>query len=356
MYWEGPQRYRPNERPFALHRNGYVGMQRYGAFLWSGDVYSTWETLKTHVPVAVNTGLSGIPFWGTDIGGFVPTPEYTGELHVRWFQFGAFCPSFRAHGRTWHLRLPWGWNTGQLGHEELRGYAGGAGHPHPAELRNAAVEPIVKKYLELRYRLLPYTYTAARDTTETGLPMMRALWLHYPADARAVARGDQFLWGRDILVSPVVEKGAASRRLYLPEGAWLDFWTEERLDGGREIERAVDLATMPLHVRAGAVLPFGPVKEYVDQPVDEPLTLVVYPGADGVSALYEDDGRSFDYRKGEAMRLEMAWADRERRLTVRLAPGSRMLPPSPRRLLVRMAGREEVRTVSFDGRPLQVRL
>ena len=129
MYWEGPQRYRPNERPFALHRNGYVGMQRYGAFLWSGDVYSTWETLKTHVPVAVNTGLSGIPFWGTDIGGFVPTPEYTGELHVRWFQFGTFCPSFRAHGRTWHLRLPWGWNTGKLGHEEIRGYTGGAGIP-----------------------------------------------------------------------------------------------------------------------------------------------------------------------------------------------------------------------------------
>src|SRR5215472_17436893 len=111
MYWEGPQIDRPNERPYALHRNGYAGMQRYGAFLWSGDVYSTWETLRTHVAVAINTGLSGVPYWGTDIGGFVPTHEYTGELHVRWFQFGAFCPLFRAHGRTWHLRLPWGWNT-----------------------------------------------------------------------------------------------------------------------------------------------------------------------------------------------------------------------------------------------------
>ncbi len=105
-----------------------AGMQRYGAFLWSGDVYSTWETLKTHVPVAVNTGLSGIPYWGTDIGGFVPTAEYTGELHVRWFQFGTFCPSFRAHGRNWHLRLPWGWNTGQdPAVSKLRGYTGGAG-------------------------------------------------------------------------------------------------------------------------------------------------------------------------------------------------------------------------------------
>ena len=115
MYWEGSQLWRPNERPFALHRNGYAGMQRYAAFLWSGDVQSRWETLKTHVPVAVNTGLTGIPYWGTDIGGFVPTAEYTGELHVRWFQFGAFCPSFRAHGRNWHLKLPWGWDGGDGG-------------------------------------------------------------------------------------------------------------------------------------------------------------------------------------------------------------------------------------------------
>lgn len=155
MYWEGPQQYRLNERPFALHRNGSPGMQRYGAFLWSGDVYSLWETLKTHVPVAINTGLSGIPFWGTDIGGFVPTADYTGELHVRWFQFGAFCPLFRAHGRNWYQRLPWGWNMGKQGPAELRGYTNGAADPDPSELKNARVEPIVKKYLELRYRMLP---------------------------------------------------------------------------------------------------------------------------------------------------------------------------------------------------------
>ena len=126
----GPQLDRPDRRPYALHRNGYAGMQRYGAFLWSGDVYSTWETLKTHVPVAINTALTGIPYWGTDIGGFVPTRELTGELYVRWFQFGAFCPLFRSHGRTWKLRLPWGWNTGELGPNEIRGY-GDAANPGP---------------------------------------------------------------------------------------------------------------------------------------------------------------------------------------------------------------------------------
>jgi alpha-glucosidase (family GH31 glycosyl hydrolase) len=356
MYFEGSQQYRPNVRPFALHRNGYVGMQRYAAFLWSGDVYSTWETLKTHVPVAINTGLSGIPFWGTDIGGFVPTAEYTGELHVRWFQFGTFCPSFRAHGRNWHLRLPWGWNTGKLGPSEIRSYTGGAADPDPRELNNPHVEPIVKKYLELRYRLLPYTYTVARESVDTGLPMMRALWLHHPDDPQAVARGDQFLWGRDILVSPVVEKGATSRRLYLPRGRWYDFWTEEGIDGGREIARPVDLETMPLHVRAGAIVPFGPIKQYVDEPVENSLSVTVYPGADGVFEMYEDDGKTFDYVKGDWTRLAMNWHDTTRRFTIRLSPGSRPWPAARRALDVRIAGEKTSRRVIFEGRLVDVRL
>ena len=188
MYWEGPQLWRPNERPFALHRNGSPGMQRYGAFLWSGDVYSTWETLATHVPVAINTGLSGIPFWGTDIGGFVPTAEYTGELHVRWFQFGTFNPLFRSHGRSWQLRLPFGWNRGTVGISEWAGYGGGAGDPPPEALRDERVEPICRKYLELRYRLMPYLYSAVRECAETNLPIIRSMWLHYPDDPIAVAR------------------------------------------------------------------------------------------------------------------------------------------------------------------------
>ncbi len=351
MYWEGSQVWRPNERPFALHRNGYAGMQRYAAFLWSGDVQSRWETLRTHVPVAINSGLSGIPYWGTDIGGFIPTAEYTGELHVRWFQFGAFCPCFRAHGRHWHLRLPWGWDGGDGGPPETTTYK-----PDPAELKNPRVEPILRKYLELRYRLLPYTYTAVRECCDTGLPVIRALWLHYPDDRAAVARGDQYLWGRDLLVSPVVEKGATSRRLYLPRGTWFDFWTEEHVEGGRVIDRAVDLETMPLHVRAGAILPLGPVRQYSDEPVDGPLTLLIYPGADATATLYEDDGRTFDYRNGEWMRVEMAWRDRERRLSLRLSRGSRMLAPARRTIEVRIAGQQAKRTVVFDGRPVELRI
>jgi alpha-glucosidase/alpha-D-xyloside xylohydrolase len=355
MYWEGSQLWRPDQRPYALHRNGYAGMARYGAFLWSGDVYSTWETLKTHVPVAINTALSGIPYWGTDIGGFVPTPEFLGELYVRWFQFGAFCPLFRAHGRTWHLRLPWGWDMGDLGPEETATYSG-AGRPPDSELHNEAVEPICRKYLELRYRLMPYLYSAVRECSTTGMPIVRALWLHYPDDPVAVARGDEYLWGRDLLVAPVVDKGATSRRLYLPHGTWFDFWTNEQVDGGRELDRAVDLSTMPLYVRAGAIVPMGPVKQFTSEVVAGPLTVTVYPGADGSFELFEDDGTSFDYRRGGWMGLTFKWTDRTRALSIALTPGSRMRTPLVRDIDVRLAGHTSGQSVKFSGRPLTVTL
>jgi alpha-glucosidase/alpha-D-xyloside xylohydrolase len=349
MYWEGSQLWRPNERPYGLHRNGAAGMARYAAFLWSGDVQDRWETLKNHVPSGINSGLSGIPYWGFDIGGFIPTPEFTGELFVRWFQFGAFCPLFRSHGRNWHLHLPWGWNTGDPGPQETANYT-----TDPKELHNPEVEPICKKYLELRYRMLPYIYTALRETHETGMPMIRALWLHYPEDPVAVGRSDEYLWGRDILVAPVFEKGAATRKVYLPHGKWFDFWTEELIDGGREIERKVDLATMPLYVRAGAVLPLGPVKQYSDEPANAALNLIVYSGPNNASTLYDDDGRSFNYRRGEFMKMEMAWSDSNRRLRLRLLPGSRMLPPNRLPIEVRIAGQPRVIPATFEGKTLEI--
>ena len=351
MYWEGPQIDRPNERPYALHRNGYAGMQRYASYLWSGDVYSTWETLKVHVANAINTALSGIPYWGTDIGGFVPTKEFTAELYLRWFQFGAFCTLFRCHGRTWKLRLPWGWNTGDPGPIEISNY-GGAAIPDASQLHNPQVEPICRKYLNLRYQLLPYLYSAVRECTKTGMPIMRALWLHYPDDPVAVARDDEYLWGRDVLVAPVFEKGAASRRIYLPKGTWHDFWTGERAEGGKEIIRAVDLETMPLYVRGGTILPLGPVKQFVGEKVDEPLTLTIYPGADGSFLLYDDDGKSFNYRRGEWMGIEMKWNDAARRLSLRLAPGSRMLPPLRRPIEVKLE--ETTKQIEFQGRPIEI--
>jgi alpha-glucosidase/alpha-D-xyloside xylohydrolase len=351
MYFEGHQMYRPNQRVYALHRNAYAGMQRYAAFLWSGDVLSRWETLKVHVPNAVNTSLSGIPYWGTDIGGFIPTDEYTGELYARWFQFAAFCPLFRSHGRDWRLHLPWGWDTGAIGYPETKDY-----HPDPADIRNPAIEPICKKYLDLRYRLMPCLYSAVRETCETGLPIIRALWLHYPDDPTAVARGDEYLYGPDILVAPVVEKGATQRSVYLPKGNWYDFWTNERQAGGREIARSVDLATIPLYVRAGTIIPTGPLRQYTTEPVDETLTLTIYPGADGNAFLYQDDGATFDFRSGAYTRIEVRWNERAGELGLHLAPGSRMLHPEGMPMLIALAGSDAKKQVIFHGLDLAIRL
>jgi len=351
MYWEGPQLDGPKERPYALHRNGYAGMQRYGSFLWSGDVYSTWETLRTHIAIGINTGLSGIPYWGTDIGGFVPTPEFTAELYLRWFQFGAFCPLFRCHGRAWKLRLPWGWNTGNPGPTEIDHY-NGAAIPDSSQLHNSRVEMICRKYLELRYRLLPYLYSTVHECATTGMPIMRALWLHFSEDSKAVARADEYLWGKSLLVAPVVEKGATTWQVYLPRGNWYDFWTGERLQGGREIIRGVDLETIPMYVRAGSILPIGPVKQFTSEKSDGPLLLSIYPGADGSFLLYEDDGTSFNYRNGEWMGIQMGWSESRRTLQLDLAPSSRMLSPTPRVISVQLG--EKIQGVTFVGKPVEI--
>lgn len=315
MYWEGQIEAHPERRPFTLNRNGYAGLQRYG-WLWSGDVTSTWKTLAAQVRTGINAGLSGLPYWGTDTGGFTPTLELTPELYLRWFQYSAFCPLFRSHGRAWKLRLPWGWDTGEPG--PLEGAERlGPDWPPKADLQDARVEVICRKYLDLRYRMLPYLYSTLEQTHRTGLPMMRALWMAYPGDGQALLRDDEYLWGDAFLVAPVLEKAARERKVYLPAGEWWDFWTGERVSGGREVTREVDLATLPLYVRAGAVVPLGAAKQWTEEPEKEPLTLRVYPGADGDFGVYEDDGESFRYRDGEFTRLLCEWRDAERRLTVR---------------------------------------
>jgi alpha-glucosidase (family GH31 glycosyl hydrolase) len=182
--------------------------------------------------------------------------------------------------------------------------------------------------------------------------VMRSLWLHYPDDPVAVARGDEYLWGRDILVAPVVEQGATSRTVYLPRGDWWDFWSGERVKGGREITRTVDLETTPLYVRAGAILPLGPVKQFTDEKVEGPISISVYAGGDASFLLYEDDGNSFNYRKGEWMGIQMGWNDARRILKLELAEGSRMLGPGRRDIEIKLG--EAVRKVVFEGKAVEV--
>lgn len=353
-YWEGPLADRPGLRPWSLHRTGYAGAQRYGGWIWSGDIDSTWATLAAQVSVGLNHSLSLTPFWGTDTGGFFPTEELTGELYARWFQFSSFCPSFRSHGRTWKLRLPWGWSSGETGPvEHDRG-------PDASELRNAEVEPICRRYLELRYGLLPYNYTLLREACDSGLPPMRALWLHYPDDPEAVRLGDEYLWGRDLLVAPVVTKGATSRRLYLPAGLWYDWWSGERAKGGRWIERAVDLSTLPLYARAGAIIPLDPPRQHTAEKVAGPTMLRIYPGADGELSLYDDDGASLGYRDGtdpSMAWIEMRWNDAARLLTLEVGGPRKEWPRGSRSFDVVGAGGDVAeRRIEFKGERVMMTL
>ena len=356
LYYQGSLSTTPNVRPWSLQRNGFPGIAQWGGWVWSGDTDSSWKTLEAQIAVGLNYSLSIGPYWGSDIGGFYPNREYTGELYTRWFQFAAFCGSFRSHGRVWQMRLPWSWGGRELGPLEYGNNnqappPGDPRHIDPAELGNPAIEPIAKKYAELRYQLLPYTYTIAREARDRGLPLMRALWLHYPADTIARAKGDEFLWGRDLLVAPVYTKGATTRAVYLPAGDWYDWWTRERANGGRTIQRPVDLATMPIYARAGAIIPVDPVRQYTQEPLSAPTTLHVCPGANGEFTLYDDDGISQAYLKRRGSWTRMTWNDRAKQLT--LEPGP---PPgatnvvAARRFKVQMLPEGTTSEVTYSGK------
>jgi alpha-glucosidase len=364
LYYQGPLSTFPNTRPWSLHRNGYLGIARWGGWVWSGDTESSWKTLEGQIAVGINHSLSLGPYWGSDIGGFYSNIEKTGELFARWFQFGAFCPSFRTHGRTTMTILPWGWGQGDRGELET------STKPGPdseivkrnvllSEMNNPTVEPVVKKYDELRYQLLPYTYALAWEARATGMPLMRALWLHYPADPIARGLGNEYLWGRDLLIAPVFEKGATHRNVYLPAGKWYDWWTNAPVAGGSRITREVDLSTMPIYVRAGAIIPFDPIRQYAEQPVDIPTTLRIYPGSDGDFTLYDDDGISQDYLQGKASWIRITWDDAGHTLTLHPgAPSGMTSQPVHRRfsLQVMTQAGKPVKTIDYKGEPLQVKL
>ncbi|HZN34160.1 MAG TPA: TIM-barrel domain-containing protein, partial [Pirellulaceae bacterium] len=351
LYYQGPLSTRPDERPWSLHRNGHLGVAQWGGWVWSGDTQSTWKTLEGQIAVGINHSLSLSPFWGSDTGGFYTTSELTGELYARWFQFSAFCPSFRSHGRIWRLRTPWGWGLADMGFTE-----GQSDLPPQSALNDASIEPICRKYAELRYRLIPYTYTLAAEARESGLPLMRAMWLHYPDEGQARGLGSQYLWGRDLLVAPVFTKGATTREVYLPKGDWYDWWTGEKMAGGRTIQRPVDLETMPLYVRAGAILPIDPLRQYLSQPVSEPTTIRVYSGADGEFRWYEDDGASQEYLAGKFAWTRLTWNDAARRLTIeRDASAGTLLLPS-RTLNIELIPSGKRTAVTYDGRRAEVGL
>ena len=309
---EGEAAARPEQRVFLLCRSGAAGMQRFGASCWSGDINNDFPTLEAQVPLGLNTGLSGVPYWGTDVGGFFhPVPE-TGELYARWFQLGAFSPIFRSHGWVWREHVPWA---------------------HGPE-----VEAICRRYAELRYRLLPYTYTLAWQAHTQGLPLMRPLVLNFPDDPRTWTLDHEYLWGDDLLVAPVTREGATSWPVYLPADRWYDFWTGARYEGPGGVTVTAPVDRLPLFVRGGAILPLGPVVQHTgERPLDE-LTLQIYPDDASRFELYDDDGRTNAYRRGHYALTPIECVAQRDGVTVRIGSptGDPSVVPAARRYLIRL--------------------
>ncbi|MFJ5713044.1 TIM-barrel domain-containing protein [Neobacillus sp. NPDC093127] len=256
------------QRVITLARTTYAGMQKYGTTLWSGDIDASWEVLKSQVAVGQGVCMSGMPYWTTDIGGFITNMDFTPELYVRWLQWGVFCPLFRTHG-TKPENEPWSYGK--------------------------QTEDIVKEYIELRYKLIPYIYSCAHKITTEGKALMRAMVMDYGSEPKAVERTEQFMFGPNILVAPVLDKGVREMEVYLPEGDWYDYWTDRKYEGKNFIRVSAPLNKIPLFVKSGSVIPMSAVTQSIDETLNKDITVHVYPGKNTVFELYDDDGQTYEY-------------------------------------------------------------
>lgn len=267
--YEGVKKY-TNKRPFIITRACYAGTQKYST-VWTGDNHSLWEHLKMSLPMLMNLGLSGFAFCGADVGGF--QFDCTPELLSRWVQVGCFTPLFRNHSHIYtRFQEPWAFDK--------------------------ATEEINKKYIDLRYRLLPYLYDLMYETEKSGIPVIRPLMLHYQDDRNTYEMNDEFLFGQNILVAPVLEQGKMIKAVYVPQGTWIDYWTKEIHYGGKYIIKDAPLDVCPIFVKEGSIIPNYTVQNYIGEKKQDELILEVYPGQ-GKYIHYKDDGESFNYRDGQ---------------------------------------------------------
>ena len=306
--YDGVRRLVPNERPFVLTRASYAGGQRYSA-AWTGDNVASWEHLQMAVPMCLNLSISGQPFVGSDIGGFIGYPS--GELFARWLQLGVFTPLMRAHSViNERNKEPW-----EFGPE---------------------IEAVNRTTIELRYRLLPYIYNTMHQASQTGIPAMRPLVFEYPGDPESSWNETEFMFGDQILVAPVLWEGATKRSLRLPEGSWYDFWTGKKYKGATQVTVDAAIDRIPLFVRAGAVIPMQPVVQYVGEKPLDSLTFVVFPGEQTTSLYYEDDGLSFAYEKGAYMKRSVVYREDGASREVVLGKAEGTFKPGQRSVIVKM--------------------
>jgi alpha-D-xyloside xylohydrolase len=291
-----------DKRVVILTRSGFIGQQRYGSNTWSGDVASTWDMLERQIPAALNFTLMGIPHWNSDIGGFFAGrwrngggnqhPEFQ-ELYVRWMQFGAFSPMMRSHG----TELP----------REIFQFGE----------RGTWCFDAQERILKLRYRLLPYIYSTSWDVSAHQGTFMRPMVMDFAADKKTHDLGHQYMFGRSLLVAPVTRYQARTWPVYLPEGSgWFDFWTNKSWTGGQTVEAGAPADRLPVFVKAGTILPWGPEVQYSTEKKWDALEVRVYPGADGRFVLYEDENDNYNYEKGMYSTIDFSWNEATRTLTI----------------------------------------
>ena len=292
--YQGQRDASDKKRAFILSRSAFAGSQRNAVTAWSGDINSDWFSFRRQIPAGLNFAVSGIPYWTTDIGGFVfgntNDPAFR-ELFIRWFQYATFNPILRVHG------------TRQPDENELWSYGPDA-------------QKILVSYDRLRYRMLPYIYSLAWKTTSESYTPMRPLVMDFRSDPRADDIGDQFMYGPAFLVNPVTEPASTSRQIYLPNTKWYDFWIGSKVAGGRMITSATPLEFIPVYVRAGSIVPLGPVQEWSTEKPEDPIELRVYPGADGDFTIYEDENDTYNYEKGAYATIPIHWDDAGHTLTI----------------------------------------
>ena len=317
--YEGLTLLRPGERPFILSRASFAGGQRYTA-LWPGDNTSNWAHLRQSIPTLLGLGLSGFPFVGSDIGGFVDAPS--AELYTRWLQAGVFYPFMRTHT--------------MFGSPDQEPWSYGTEH-----------EAINRRAIELRYQLLPEIYSVMRESAESGLPAMRPLLLEFPGDESTYGNDDEFMFGSDLLVAPVLREGATDRGVYLPAGEWYDFWSGARHTGPAGVNVPVTMATIPLFVRGGAFIFGQPVVQHTGEMPGKPLEVTLFPSATSSERwLYEDDGISFDYKRGAFARRRFA-ARADGSIEIGAPEGS--YRPASRTLVLTVRGRANASHVTVNG-------
>ncbi|MDQ6902371.1 MAG: DUF5110 domain-containing protein [Bacteroidota bacterium] len=336
--YNGQRSTNPDKRVFLLTRSGFAGSQHYAASIWSGDIASRWEDMKAQISAGLNFSMSGLPFWTMDIGGFAVEHRYENakgndleewkELQTRWYQFGSFVPLFRVHGQFPFREI---YNISQPG--------------------DPSYESMLF-YDKLRYRLMPYIYTLAGMTYHNDYTIMRALVMDFAKDTMVKNIGDQFMFGPSLLVNPVYKYKERTRKLYLPAGqGWYNLYSGKYTSGGKILTVDAAYETIPVFVKEGSIIPFGPEMQYTSEKPTDTISLYIYSGKDASFRLYEDENTNYNYEKGNFANIPFEYNEAKKQLTIGDRKGNFDGMLKSRVFKIFWITKSRPKKLDFDGEP-----